>query len=121
VSTTLVIVDDDPGFRAAARRLLETGGFRVVGEAGDVAEADTVVSRLRPEAVVVDVQLPDGDGFIVAERLLAGRGHPQVVLVSGRARGDYGDRVRACGARGFIDKADLSAASLRALLARQES
>lgn len=116
VSTTLVIVDDDAGFRRRARTMLEAGGFDVVGEAGGAAEADRLVSLLQPQAVVVDVQLPDGDGFDVAERLVARARHPQVVLMSGRARADYGARVDTCGARGFIDKLDLTAAAVRSLL-----
>jgi DNA-binding NarL/FixJ family response regulator len=116
MSTTVVIVDDDAGFRRRARQVLVAGGFDVVGEAGDVASADLVVGRLQPEAVVVDVQLPDGDGFDVVDRLLAGGGQPKIVLMSGRDRGEYGARVTGCGALGFMDKLDLNAATLRELL-----
>jgi two-component system, chemotaxis family, chemotaxis protein CheY len=115
MGTTLVIVDDDAGFRRAARELLEAGGFRVVGEAADVLHAASVVAGTAPEAVLVDVQLPDGEGFTVAEQVGAISDVP-VVLVSGRDRRDYGARIAACGARGFLDKADLTATALQALI-----
>jgi DNA-binding NarL/FixJ family response regulator len=113
---TLLIVDDHPGFRSLARRLLTAGGFEVVGEAADGLAAIAAVRRLRPEVVLLDVQLPDVDGFEVAARLRDGGAGPAVVLISTRDRGDYGPRVDRCGARGFIPKAELSGAAVHALL-----
>lgn len=118
MTTTVLIVDDHPSFRASARMLLEAEGFDVVGEAEDAAGALAAAVALRPEVVLLDVQLPDGDGFEVAERLRAsGNGRaPAIVLVSSRDGKDFGCLVERCGARGFIAKAELCAARIAALL-----
>jgi DNA-binding NarL/FixJ family response regulator len=117
MTRTVLIVDDHPSFRTTARALLEAEGFDVVGEAVDGAEALAKAADLHPEIVLLDVQLPDLDGFEIASRL-CGNGHaPAVVLVSSRDAADYGDLIPACGARGFIPKAELSGASIRALIA----
>ena len=113
---TLLIVDDHAGFRSLARRLLTTGGFDVVGEAADGHAAVGAARTLRPDVVLVDVQLPDIDGFEVTARLRDGEAGPAVVLISTRDRADYGPRVDRCGARGFIPKAELSATAIRSLL-----
>jgi DNA-binding NarL/FixJ family response regulator len=113
---TLLIVDDHAGFRSLARRLLTAGGFEVVGEAADGNAAIAAARRLRPDVVLLDVQLPGIDGFEVAARLRDGDAAPAVVLISTRDRTDYGPRVDRCGARGFIPKAELSAAAIRSLL-----
>jgi DNA-binding NarL/FixJ family response regulator len=115
VPTRVLIVDDHQPFRAVARQLLESAGYVVVGEAADAAEALAAVAAETPEAVLLDVQLPDRDGFAVAQALAAPDG-PAVVLISSREADDYGRRVTACGARGFIPKSKLSAATLAALL-----
>jgi DNA-binding NarL/FixJ family response regulator len=113
---TLLIVDDHPGFRALARRLLEAGGFQVVGEAADGLAAVAIARELRPDVVLLDIQLPDIDGFEVTARLADGEAGPVVVLTSTRDRADYGERVERSGAHGFIPKAELSGAALRAFL-----
>jgi DNA-binding NarL/FixJ family response regulator len=113
---TLLIVDDHAGFRSLARRLLTSGGFDVVGEAADGRAAVTAVHQLRPDVVLLDVQLPDIDGFQVTARLLRNSAGPAVVLTSTRDRTDYGERVDRSGARGFIPKAELSGAAVRAVL-----
>ena len=115
--TRVLIVDDHEGFRASARALLEAEGFAVVGEAADGIGALTAVERLRPDVVLLDVQLPDLDGFSVAERLAAAPDPPRVVLISSRDAAAYGPRVQAAGARGFLAKRELSGASLAALVA----
>ena len=111
----MLIVDDHAPFRTVARNVLERAGYVVTGEAADAAGALAAVAAERPDAVLLDVQLPDRDGFAVAEALSGATG-PAVVLVSSRAAEDYGRRVEACGARGFISKSRLSAAALAALL-----
>jgi len=116
VGTTVLIVDDHPSFRASARALLESEGFEVVGEAADGAGGLALAGELRPDVVLLDVQLPDLDGFEVATRLRANGSPPAVVLVSSRDAADYGDLVSGCGARGFVPKGDLSGAAVRALL-----
>jgi DNA-binding NarL/FixJ family response regulator len=114
---TVLIVDDHPSFRASARALLEAEGFSVVAEAADGAEALAKTKALRPDLVLLDVQLPDLDGFEVARRLCENGSSPAIVLVSSRDAADYGKLVGACGALGFVAKGELSGAALRALLA----
>ena len=94
--------------RAAA--LLEGAGYHVVGSCADGRSALSLVAALRSDVVVLDVQLPDIDGFGVMEQL--GDDPPAVVLVSSREAADYGARVARSGAVAFISKADLSAGSL---------
>jgi DNA-binding NarL/FixJ family response regulator len=118
VGHRVLIVDDHPSFRASARVLLESEGFDVVGEAEDGASALTETFRLRPEIVLLDVQLPDTDGFDVASQLTAHGGNgPVVILVSSRDSSDFGPLVSRCGAMGFVPKAELSGERLQELLA----
>jgi DNA-binding NarL/FixJ family response regulator len=112
----VLIVDDHPSFRATARALLEAEGFDVIGEAVDGASAVDTCRRLRPELVLLDVQLPDKDGFAVCAELLSNGAAPDVVLTSSRDSGDYGALIGRSGARGFVPKAELSGAALTALL-----
>jgi DNA-binding NarL/FixJ family response regulator len=117
VGHRVLIVDDHPSFRATARVLLEAEGFDVVGEAADGASALTEAGRLQPEVVLLDVQLPDIDGFDVAARLTGGvDSGPIVILVSSRDSSDFGPLVMRSGARGFVPKAELSGDRLHALL-----
>jgi DNA-binding NarL/FixJ family response regulator len=116
VRPTVLIVDDHDGFRDSARALLETEGFAVVGDAADGAGALAEVARLRPEVVLLDVQLPDADGFAVAERLAAGTDPPRVVLISSRDAAVYGPRIGAAPVCGFLAKRELSGAALAALV-----
>jgi DNA-binding NarL/FixJ family response regulator len=115
VVKSVLIVDDHAPFRTVARDVLEGAGYVVAGEATDAAGALAAVAAERPDAVLLDVQLPDDDGFSVATELSAAGG-PPVVLISTRGAEDYGGRIEACGARGFIPKSRLSAAAFAALL-----
>jgi len=99
--------------------LLTTEGYEVVGEADDAASALVAASALRPQLVLLDIQLPDGDGFQVAAELAARPTPPVVVLISSRHAADYGDRLRGAHARGFLTKSQLSGPALRALLETQ--
>lgn len=112
----MLIVDDHDDFRRSASALLEAEGFAVVGGAADGVAALAAVERLRPEVVLLDIQLPDLDGFTVAERLAAAPDPPRVVLISSREAAAYGPRLRAAPARGFLAKRELSGAALAALV-----
>jgi len=116
MARTILIVDDHPSFRASARRLLEADGYEVVGEAPDGLSAVEAVRELRPEIVLLDVQLPDIDGFEVASRLTNGGGGPAVILTSSRDASDIEPYAAASGARGFVPKSELSGEALAALL-----
>ena len=111
-----LIVDDHPSFRRCARTLLTEEGFEVVGEAETGTTALGLVAELDPELVLLDIQLPDVDGFEVAARLLAADGELKIVLVSSRDAREYGALIAASGARGFVAKSDLSGDTLRRLL-----
>ena len=111
---TVLIVDDHAGFRSAARALLLASGLDVVGEAADGASALVAVEELRPDVVLLDVQLPDLDGFAVAERLAGGASPPAIVLTSSRSIAALRWRLERNPAWSFIPKSELSAEALAA-------
>jgi DNA-binding NarL/FixJ family response regulator len=117
VRPTVVIVDDHASFRSSARALLEAEGFDVVGEAEDGTSALAVIGQLHPRVVLLDVQLPDIDGFEVADRLARAGDPPAVVFVSTRGASAYRRRLARSPARGFITKSELSGNALAALVA----
>jgi DNA-binding NarL/FixJ family response regulator len=116
VRPTVLIVDDHEGFRTSARALLEADGFDVVGESADGGGALRALSELRPQVVLLDIQLPDMDGFAVAARLAETSDPPAVVLISSRDAAAYGPRLRATPSRGFIPKSELSGKTLADLI-----
>jgi DNA-binding NarL/FixJ family response regulator len=117
MATTVLIVDDHPSFRASARRMLEADGYEVIGEADNGRAALAATLELRPELVLLDVRLPDLDGFEVARRLLAPNGpRPQIVLVSSHDSSDFGEDLELSGVRGFVAKGELSAKAITLLL-----
>ena len=117
MTTRILIVDDHAGFRRFARALLTECGFDVVGEAKDAASARLAARDLAPDVVLLDIQLPESDGFAVARVLHDQPDPPRIVLVSGRAASTYGERIAASPACGFLTKDRLSEEALAAALA----
>jgi DNA-binding NarL/FixJ family response regulator len=116
VSASVLIVDDEPTFRALAVRLIAACGMTVVGEADGVADGLSKAMALKPSAALVDVGLPDGDGFALASELTALPWRPRVVLTSVERNVGSVDAVRRSGAQAFVQKADLPGAPLARLL-----
>ena len=117
MNETVLIVDDHPSFRAAARTMLELDGFVVVGEACDGESGLRTYDELGPAVVLLDVQMPGLDGFAVAARLAGRQPAPAVVLTSSRDADDLEALVRNCGAAGFIPKDALTGAAIRSAIA----
>jgi DNA-binding NarL/FixJ family response regulator len=115
VPPTVLIVDDHPSFRASARAILEADGYSIVGEAHDGASGLRMLRDLRPDVVLLDVQLPDMSGFDVCVEC-GDLDTTSVVLVSSRDASDYGPLIESSGARGFVPKAELSGDAIAALL-----
>jgi len=114
---TVLIVDDHPSFRASARRMLEAHGCEVVGEAGDGGAALLAAGQLQPEIVLLDVRLPDINGFEVARSLLEDTGPiPLVVLTSSHDYADLSEAIGTSGVRGFIPKGELTGTALAAMV-----
>ena len=117
MSLDVLVVDDDPWFRTVARRLLESAGFKVVGEAESASEARARVAELSPAAVLLDVGLPDGDGVSLAGELAALPSRPLILLTSSDPDAVTGELAERSGAEGFVPKQDLSQARLHAAFA----
>jgi len=113
---SVLIVDDDQVFRGLARRMVVAAGLAVVAEASTVAEALAAAGRTRPDAALVDVGLPDGDGVALARELSALPWRPRVVLTSSDADAASPDDVRSSGADAFVPKDALPNAPLARLL-----
>lgn len=118
VVQTVLVVDDHEGFRLSTRRLLERHQYRVV-EAADGAAAITQARQVRPDIVLLDIHLPDKDGFEVAVELREAGATGAILLISTHGAADVADRLRGSAADGFIDKADLSARTIAATLAQR--
>lgn len=113
---SVLVVDDDVRFRELAARTLSSWGHVVVGEAGTFAEAVARSAELRPEAMLVDIGLPDGDGFVLAQRLSALPWRPRVVLTSSDSDAANGAAALRMGAVGFVPKDELPGSLLQRLI-----
>jgi CheY-like chemotaxis protein len=118
MTVSLLIIDDHEAFGSFASTLLSDEGFDVVGVAQDGETALSAAEKLRPDAVLLDVQLPGIDGFEVARRLARTGRPPRVVLMSSREAADYGSCLAGAPAAGFVRKVALSGAALASVLAR---
>jgi DNA-binding NarL/FixJ family response regulator len=117
VTKRLLIVDDDPRFRALIRQVLEgAAGFEVVGEAHQGSSALEAARELRPDVVLLDVNLPDTTGFELAPQLAAGGNGPAIVLTSSRGDETYVQLAADAGASGFVSKFDLTPAAISSAL-----
>jgi DNA-binding NarL/FixJ family response regulator len=117
MAKTVLIVDDHAGFRASAREVLELEDYYVVGEAADAASAVEAARKLRPDIVLLDVQLPDIDGVELSRQIGAENGGTEIVLISSRDVSYLAGALADCPACGFISKSELSGAALRKLIA----
>jgi DNA-binding NarL/FixJ family response regulator len=116
MATTVLIVDDHPSFRATARAVLEAEGYEVVGEAQSGVEGLRLARELHPDIVLLDVQLPDFDGFEVASRLLKDDLGVRIVITSSRDATDFGRLIQQSGVCGFVPKAELSGSAIASLV-----
>lgn len=116
VRRTVLVIDDHPGFRGTARRLLEGDGFEVIGEAGDAATGVAAARMLEPDIALVDIYLPDSDGFDLTSRLAALAKPPAVILTSSREQSEFEGLVARSFARGFVPKHELGRAALEEFL-----
>jgi two-component system nitrate/nitrite response regulator NarL len=117
----VLVVDDDAAFRGLACRLILAMGLSVAGEAATFADGAAAADELRPDAALVDVGLPDGDGLELARRIAALPWRPRVVLTSSDADATSAQGARSLGATGFVPKTELADGSLRALLTPRPS
>jgi two-component system, NarL family, nitrate/nitrite response regulator NarL len=115
VGPRCLIVDDNAGFRDAARSLLEREAIEVVGVASNSAEARANVAELGPDVVLVDIDLGAESGFELA-RALARQTHTRLILISTHSETDFADLIAASPAIGFIAKSQLSARAVLELL-----
>jgi DNA-binding NarL/FixJ family response regulator len=112
----VLVVDDDPAFLVAAGRLLHAQGLQMVGGAGTAADGLATAMSLRPDALLVDVNLPDGDGIALARRLLGAPWRPRILLISSDPDAIGADELRFEGIIGFLPKDELPDARLDRLL-----
>jgi two-component system nitrate/nitrite response regulator NarL len=115
VTLRCLIVDDSEAFLASASRLLSAQGLEVVGRALDGAGALRLAQKLRPDVVLVDVQLGDEDGLEVTGRLAATAHAPRVILISSHSEDDLAELIAESPAIGFLPKSALNARSIATL------
>jgi DNA-binding NarL/FixJ family response regulator len=116
VALSVLLIDDDPTFRALARRVLTLSGCEIAGEADCGESGVSSADRLRPDAILVDVGLPDADGLSLAAHLSALPWRPRVLVTSVDADATSDEAARGNGALGFVPKHELPGAGLSLLL-----
>jgi DNA-binding NarL/FixJ family response regulator len=119
VNKSVLLVDDHAGFRAEAKAMLEAERYDVIGEAATAATALDQAARLRPDIVLLDVGLPDRSGLELVKSLRSAAPGSVIVLISSRQADDYGARLPAAMADGFLDKTELTPDALHDVLARR--
>lgn len=114
-----LIVDDSHEFRRAASELLQREGISVVGVASTGAQASRACTELRPEVVLLDIDLGEEMGFDVARQLAgrAGSGQPVIILISSYSAEDFADMIAASPAVSFLPKSNLSGTAIRRIVA----
>ena len=117
MSKRILIVDDNPDFRAAAAELLAERGFKLIDEASDGDEAFSAVSRECPDGILLDINLPGRDGFAVATSLASACPRVRIVLTSSEADWVPAQDLKRCGATVFVPKDQLATAYLHELFA----
>jgi two-component system response regulator EvgA len=115
--TSILIIDDHSTFRVQARAILEADGYNVIGEAADGTSGLAAARSLRPDLVLLDIGLPDVEGFEIAGALAVDGPPPFVVLTSSRDASAYGPRLASSRVIGFVPKDELSGDAIRALTA----
>ncbi len=113
---SVLVVDDDSSFRQLAIALLRSWGHDVVGEAGSIAEAVERVTELRPDTVLIDIGLPDGDGFQLTARMRLMPWQPRILLISSDSSAATDSEARQAGAVGFTPKTDMPGSQFRRML-----
>ncbi|MCW2767479.1 MAG: response regulator [Nocardioides sp.] len=117
---TILIVDDNGSFLDAARALLKREGLHVLGVASTSAQALGRAEHLRPDVVLVDINLGGESGFELAKLLVADRSDngSTVILMSTNAEADFADLIAESPAIGFLPKSELSAGAIGRILDR---
>jgi CheY-like chemotaxis protein len=119
VVRSILVVDDDVAVRGLIVRILRSGGHQVVGEAGSVAEALACAEAVHPEVALVDIGLPDGDGFALTRQLRAMCGEIRVIVFSSDADRTNAASAARAGAVGFLPKDEVSSLALERLIGRE--
>jgi DNA-binding NarL/FixJ family response regulator len=112
MTLSVLVVDDDPAFRALAVRVLTIAGLKVVGEADTAAAGLAAAIELKPDAALVDIDLPDGNGIALAQEFKELAARPRVLLTSVDGDAVGPEDVRRSGAIAFVHKSDLPNSSL---------
>ena len=112
----VLVIDDDVEFGTAASLLLAASGYEVVGQPATAAGGLSAAQALLPDVVLLDISLPDGNGFDVAKRLTELENPAALIMISSRESSGLTAAAFESGARGFLPKSKFSVSSIRAFL-----